>query len=88
LKEKIPEIQEYNDINELPDLKSFEEDKKNEKLLIVDDSIYDNFDLLVKAPINLERRVKSGQVIAFKHAPGVYSLVQKDIAINVMNSEF
>ena len=29
LKEKIPEIQEYNDIDELPDLKSFEEDKKN-----------------------------------------------------------
>ena len=63
-------------------------DLVNCKLLIVDDSIYDNFDLLVKAPINLERRVKSGQVIAFKHAPGVYSLVQKDIAINVMNSEF
>jgi len=39
LKEKIPEIQEYNDINELPDLKSFEEDKKHEKLLIVDDFI-------------------------------------------------
>ena len=39
LKEKIPEIQEYNDINELPDLNSFEEDKKHEKLLIVDDFI-------------------------------------------------
>jgi len=55
------------------------------KLLIVDDSIYDNFDLLMKAPINLERRIKSGQVIAFKHAPGVYSLVQKDTVIKIMN---
>ena len=39
LKEKIPEIETYSDINELPDLKSFEEDKKHEKLLIVDDFI-------------------------------------------------
>ena len=39
LRKKIPEIQEYSDINELPDLKSFEEDKKHEKLLIVDDFI-------------------------------------------------
>ena len=39
LKEKIPEIQEYSDVNELPDLKSFEEDKTHEKLLIVDDFI-------------------------------------------------
>ena len=39
LKEKIPEIQEYSDVNELPDLKSFEDDKTHEKLLIVDDFI-------------------------------------------------
>jgi hypothetical protein len=39
LKEKIPEIQEFSDVNELPDLKSFEDDKKHEKLLIVDDFI-------------------------------------------------
>ena len=39
LKEKIPEIENYSDINELPDLKSFEDDKKYEKLLIVDDFI-------------------------------------------------
>ena len=39
LKEKIPEIQEYSDVNELPDLKTFEDDKKHEKLLIVDDFI-------------------------------------------------
>ena len=39
LKEKIPEIETYSDINELPDLKSFEEDKQHEKLLIIDDFI-------------------------------------------------
>ena len=39
LKEKIPEIENYSDIDELPDLKSFEQDKKHEKLLIVDDFI-------------------------------------------------
>ena len=33
LKEKIPEIQEYSDINELPDLKSFEGDKTHEKVI-------------------------------------------------------
>ena len=39
LKEKIPELQTFSDIEELPDLKSFENDKKEEKLLIVDDFI-------------------------------------------------
>ena len=39
LKEKIPEIENYSDIDELPDLKSFEQDKKHEKLIIVDDFI-------------------------------------------------
>jgi ABC-type dipeptide/oligopeptide/nickel transport system ATPase component len=39
LKEKIPELQTFSDIEELPDLKSFEDDKKHEKLLIVDDFI-------------------------------------------------
>ena len=39
LKQQIPEVETYSDINELPDLKSFEEDKKHEKLLIVDDFI-------------------------------------------------
>jgi hypothetical protein len=62
-------------------------DINNIKLLIVDDSIYDNFNLLIKAPINLERRINSGQVVAFKHAPGVYSLVQKSEVIELMNSK-
>ena len=62
-------------------------DLQNCKLLIVDDSIYDNFNLLMKAPINLERRIKGGQVVAFKHAPGIYSLVQKDTVIKVMNTD-
>lgn len=39
LKEKIPEIENYSDIDELPDLKTFEQDKKHEKLLIIDDFI-------------------------------------------------
>ena len=39
LKQKIPELQTFTDIEELPDLKSFENDKKEEKLLIVDDFI-------------------------------------------------
>ena len=39
LKEKIPETDLINDINELPSLGEFEEDKDDEKLLIVDDFI-------------------------------------------------
>ena len=39
LKQQIPEIETYSDIEELPDLKSFEEDKQHEKLLIIDDFI-------------------------------------------------
>jgi len=39
LQEKIPETELINDINELPSLSEFEEDKEAEKLLIVDDFI-------------------------------------------------
>lgn len=39
LKEKIPEIKFFNDINEVPELSSFEEDAKNEKLIVFDDFI-------------------------------------------------
>jgi len=39
LQEKIPETELINDINELPSLSEFEEDKEEEKLLIVDDFI-------------------------------------------------
>ena len=39
LQEKIPETDLINDINELPSLSEFEEDKEEEKLLIVDDFI-------------------------------------------------
>ena len=40
LKQKMPEIQLYNDINELPELKEFDDDDKDqEKLIIFDDFI-------------------------------------------------
>jgi len=39
LKEKIPDIEIVTDINDLPDLKEFEDDRQHEKLLIVDDFI-------------------------------------------------
>ena len=39
LQEKIPETDLINDINELPSLSEFEENKEEEKLLIVDDFI-------------------------------------------------
>ena len=39
LKSKIPEMKVITDIAELPDVKSFEEDRKNEKLIIFDDWI-------------------------------------------------
>ena len=39
LQEKIPETDLINDINELPSLSEFDEDKEEEKLLIVDDFI-------------------------------------------------
>jgi hypothetical protein len=39
LKEKIPETDLISDINELPSLSEFDEDKEDEKLLIVDDFI-------------------------------------------------
>ena len=39
LQERIPETELINDINELPSLSEFEEDKEAEKLLIVDDFI-------------------------------------------------
>jgi hypothetical protein len=39
LKEKMPEIQMFNDINEVPELSSFEDEKENEKLIIWDDFI-------------------------------------------------
>jgi hypothetical protein len=39
LQEKIPEMKTYTDINEFPELNSFEDDKENEKLVIFDDFI-------------------------------------------------
>ena len=39
LQEKTPETDLINDINELPSLSEFDEDKEEEKLLIVDDFI-------------------------------------------------
>ena len=39
LKQKIPEMKVITDINELPDVKSFENDRKTEKLIIFDDWI-------------------------------------------------
>ena len=39
LKEKIPETQLYSDIEEFPELQTFEEDKENEKLIVFDDFI-------------------------------------------------
>ena len=39
LKQKIPEIKLYNDIEELPELTEFNEDKENEKLIVFDDFI-------------------------------------------------
>ena len=39
LQEKIPETDLISDINELPSLSEFDEDKDDEKLLIVDDFI-------------------------------------------------
>ena len=39
LKQKIPELQLINDINELPPLSQFEEDKDQQKLIIFDDII-------------------------------------------------
>lgn len=40
LKSKMPEIQMFNDINELPSLSDFDDDEKeNEKLIIIDDFI-------------------------------------------------
>jgi hypothetical protein len=39
LQEKIPETELINDINELPSLSEFDEDKDEEKLMIVDDFI-------------------------------------------------
>jgi hypothetical protein len=37
--EKMPEIELYNDPEEIPDLNEFEDDKENEKLIIFDDFI-------------------------------------------------
>jgi hypothetical protein len=40
LKQKMPEIQLFNDINELPELKEFDnDDKDQEKLIVFDDFI-------------------------------------------------
>ena len=39
LKEKIPETQLYNNIDEFPELQTFDDDKENEKLIIFDDFI-------------------------------------------------
>ena len=39
LKQKMPEVELISDINELPPLSSFEDDKDQQKLLIVDDFI-------------------------------------------------
>jgi len=39
LKQKIPEMKVITDIAELPDVKSFEDDRKHEKLIIFDDWI-------------------------------------------------
>ena len=39
LKEDIPEVQIYTDINDVPDLKTFSADAKKEKLIVFDDFI-------------------------------------------------
>jgi len=39
LQKKIPEIQFFNDIEEFPEVTSFEQDKENEKLIVFDDFI-------------------------------------------------
>jgi len=39
LKQKIPEIEMFNDINEFPNLNDLEEDDNNEKLIVFDDFI-------------------------------------------------
>lgn len=39
LKQKMPEVQLYHDINEVPELSSFEDSKKEEKLIVWDDVI-------------------------------------------------
>jgi hypothetical protein len=39
IKQKMPDVQMISDIKDLPELKTFEDDRKNEKLLIVDDFI-------------------------------------------------
>ena len=39
LKDKIPEVEMYNDIEALPELSAFEDDKEHEKLIVFDDFI-------------------------------------------------
>lgn len=48
LKHKIPEVFITNDINEIPELSEFEDDKKNEKLIVFDDFITLNHKEMVK----------------------------------------
>jgi len=62
MKMKIPDMEIYNDIAELPELKTFDdEDKENEKLIIFDDFI----NLSKKQMIKINEYLTSGRKFGF-----------------------
>ena len=69
LKQKMPEIQLISDINELPDLKSFDnEDKDQERLLVVDD--------FINLSSKEQKKIKEYLVAGRKHSFTVWLMAQ------------
>lgn len=81
LKEKIPETFITNDINEMPELLDFEDDKKNEKLIVFDDFITLNN----KEMIKLEKYAIAGRKFGFTSIYMVqnYKQLPKNISRNL-----
>ena len=62
LKSKIPEMETYTDINELPSLTDFDDDEKEQEKLI----IFDDFtDLKNKEMVKINEYLKSGRKMGF-----------------------
>lgn len=81
LKQKIPEIFITNDINEIPELMEFEDDKDNEKLIVFDDFIT----LTNKEMVKLEKYAIAGRKFGFTSIFMVqnYRQLSKNISRNL-----
>lgn len=81
LKKKLPDIFITNDINEMPELSEFEDDKENEKLIVFDDFITLNHKEMKK----LEKYAIAGRKFGFTSLFMVqnYKQLDKNISRNL-----